>query len=81
MNDHQINEALLSFLEKSPTAFHAVANIKAMLEKEGFTALEEGESWFLEYGKGYYVSRNDSAIISFRIPEGKFSGFQIATSH
>ncbi|MEG0378272.1 MAG: M18 family aminopeptidase [Eubacterium sp.] len=79
--NNRINEELLLFLEKSPTAFHAVKNIKDRLEAGGFEALEEGRSWLIEPGKGYYVSRNDSAVISFRIPKEAFTGFQIMTSH
>ena len=35
------NKELISFLDKSPTAFHAIANIKARLEAEGYTELAE----------------------------------------
>ena len=36
-----INEGLLDFLEKSPTAFHAVSNIRAALQASGYTELSE----------------------------------------
>lgn len=39
------NKELISFLDKSPTAFHAVANIKARLETEGYTELAESAKW------------------------------------
>ena len=32
-------------------------------------------------GKGYYVTRNDSALIAFRIPKKDFTGFQVMASH
>lgn len=43
--------------------------------------LLEGEKWQLEPGKGYYVTRNDSALIAFRIPKKEFTGFQVMASH
>ena len=36
---------MLDFIEKSPTCFHAVANISAALEREGYEKLEEREEW------------------------------------
>lgn len=77
----KINRELLEFLDNSPTGFHAVANMKAMLEQAGFKRLLEGQAWTLKGGKGYYVTRNDSALIAFRIPGKGFSGFQIMASH
>lgn len=76
-----INQELLTFLEKSPTAFQAVAAMKEILLEKGYTPLYESESWKLEEGKGYYVSRNDSALIAFQIPQKDYKGFQIVTSH
>ncbi len=76
-----INKELLEFLDNSPSSFHAVANMKDMLEQAGFTRLLEGEKWKLETGKGYYVTRNDSALIAFLVPKQDFAGFQIMASH
>ena len=42
------NKELISFLDKSSTAFHAVANIKARLEAEGYTELAEPAKWELQ---------------------------------
>ncbi len=77
----QINRELLTFLDNSPTSFHAVANMKAELEAAGFERLFEGEAWNLKEGGNYYVTRNDSALIAFRIPKKDFTGFQIVASH
>lgn len=41
-------EEMLEFIRKSPTAFHAVANIKTELENSGFAEVKETESWELE---------------------------------
>lgn len=72
---------LIRFLEDSPTSFHGVANIAGILGEAGFTELREGEKWKLAEGGSYYVTRNQSSIISFRIPSRPYSGFQIIASH
>lgn len=76
-----INRDLLEFLEYSPSPYHAVANMAAMLDKEGYLRLEEGTAWQLSAGQKYYVTRNGSALIAFRIPKKNFTGFQIMASH
>ena len=81
MNYQEVNKELLRFLDHSPNAFYAVANIQKELEDAGFARLYEGCPWTLSGGHGYYVTRNDSAIIAFRIPEGGYQGFQIMASH
>ena len=73
---------MLDFIEKSPTCFQAVANVTAALTKEGYRKLEEREDWELTPGQGYYVTRNDSSLIAFRIPkEGCPAGFHLTASH
>ncbi|WP_036609689.1 M18 family aminopeptidase [Oribacterium sp. P6A1] len=81
MNFDSINNELLSFLDNSPVSFFAVHNMCETLNKEGFTRLYEGSAWELEAGKGYYVTRNDSAVIAFRIPKKDYTGFQMMASH
>ncbi len=44
-------------------------------------ALSEGEQWQLEEGGSYYVTRNQSSIIAFKVPDRSFTGFQIIASH
>ena len=66
MSQKRFNTELLDFLERSPTAFHAVAALKSMLLDSGFIALSEEEQWDLADGHNYFVTRNDSALIAFR---------------
>ena len=73
--------ALMRFIEKSPTAFHAVASCAEILEEQGYLHLGEHDEWKLEAGKGYYVTRNQSSIIAFRIPKGAPRNFLVAASH
>lgn len=80
MND-KTNRALLDFLDGSPTAFQAIENMSKLLAESGYTQLRESEAWTLEKGRGYFVTRNGSALIAFRIPEGDCGGFNIMASH
>ena len=72
---------LLDFIEKSPTAFHAVENICSELEASGRTRLTEGEKWALEPGRGYFVTRNMSSVIAFDVPEGEADSFRMIAAH
>ena len=74
-------EGLFRFIEKSPTPFHVIDNMKQELEEQGYKQLLEREEWKLEHGGKYYVIRNGSAMVAFRVPKGTFSGFQIVASH
>lgn len=75
-----INE-LLTFIENSPSPFHAVETISDRLDNAGFTRLYEQDDWKLEKGKGYYVCRNYSSVLAFRIPETGVHAFNIVASH
>lgn len=79
--DQEINKALLDFIEKSPSVFHGVDQMSKRLLQEGYVKLEEKDSWKLHLGGKYFVTRNDSAILAFRIPEKNLQGFHIMASH
>lgn len=64
MDITSFNEQLRNFLVNSPTPFHATSSMSAILASQGFTQLNEGDSWQLEPGR-YFVTRNDSSIIAF----------------
>jgi len=75
-------QMLLDFIEKSPSCFHVIDNMKKELAAAGFAELKERDSWQLKAGGAYYVTRNDSAIIAFRVPaSGRVQGYQIVASH
>ncbi len=82
MNEYQkYSRDMMDFIEKSPTCYHAAAALKAALKEQGFQELEETAHWSLDSGKGYFVTRNDSSLIAFRIPEHLSQGFHIVASH
>ena len=74
---------LIDFLYNSPTAYHAASSVKDMLDNDGFTELFEKDSWSLEKGKKYYLVKNDSAVIAFKVGNGDIEkdGFRIIGSH
>lgn len=74
-------ERFLNFAEQSPTAFHAAAGFREMLEKAGYRQLKETDPWLVDAGEKYYVMRNDSALIAFEVPETGFSSFRIVAAH
>ncbi len=67
-NEENSTERLLAFIQKSPTAFHAVQEIALRLEEQGFVRLEEGKTWTLFPGHSYYLTRNLSTLVAFRMP-------------
>ncbi len=75
------NAELLKFLDESPSRFHAVANLGKMLDEAGYTRIAESQKWNLEKGGKYYVTKNGSALIAFRIPTTEFKGFIMSGSH
>lgn len=77
----QTAKELIQFIEKSPTCFQAVATMKEILEQEGYSELKERDKWSLEKGGHYFVTRNDSALIAFAIPQEGLKGFRIMASH
>jgi len=73
---------MLAFIENSPSCYHAIGNVQKSLEQQGFLALSEKENWQIEAGKGYYVMRNDSSVIAFRMPEETaVKGFHMVATH
>lgn len=79
MADHV--ERFLDFIQKSPSAFHAVKTLCAALDAGGYTPLCETAPWRLSPGGKYYVTRNGSSVIAFAVPQTGFAHFQIVSSH
>jgi aspartyl aminopeptidase len=59
---------LKTFLDESPTAWHAVKQLTYRLAICGFSPLVEGEKWKLERGKKYFLSRG-GALCAFALPK------------
>ena len=73
--------SFFTFIEESPTSYHAVSNLEKQLDKESFTGLDEKNAWEIKSGGKYYVNRNGSALIAFVIPKTVPKGFHITAAH
>lgn len=69
---------LIEFIDRSPTAYHAVAEIASRLISAGFTEISESDISAFSDGGRHFVIRADSSIIAFF---GSGEGFSIATAH
>lgn len=72
---------LLHFIAKSPSVFHAVRGVKAALAYAGFTELREEDTWQIEKGGKYVVTRDGSALVAFAVPENGGEFFRIVAAH
>lgn len=79
----ELAQELISFINQSPTAYQATENISLRLDKLGYKRLYENEEWKIEAKGKYYVKKNDSAIIAFKIGTQEItdSGFRIIGAH
>lgn len=72
---------LLAFIKDSPTCYHVTENIAAKLRENGYALLSERERWSLVPGGKYFVQRNGSSTIAFRVPKEITGGFAMAAAH
>ena len=77
----QYAEQLLDLIEQSPSRYHTTANLKNRLTAEGYAVLAEDAAWDVRPGGRYVVTRNDSSLLAFRVPEGEAAGFALAAAH
>lgn len=84
MTDLDLTRELCTFIDKAPTAFHAVAEIAEAFDAAGFERLDERAAWRVAPGTRAYVTRNDSSVIAFKVgealPEEGYH-FQLAAAH
>ena len=78
---NQTTERLIEFIDDCPTCYHTVETISKRLDKLGYTELYEADKPILSAGKGYYITRNSSSLIAFRIPKKTPSAFMLSASH
>lgn len=76
-------QALLHYIDQSPSPWHAVDTTKTHLEAAGYLPLAERDLWKISPGARHYVIRGDSSIIAFRsgtLPPSE-AGFRILGAH
>ena len=59
---------LLTFIDASPSPFHACANAAARLEDAGFTRVDETDAWPSTPGGRYLI--RDGSLVAWFVPEG-----------
>ena len=78
----EISEELVSFIKKSPTAFHAIEQMSQILKANGYQELLENESWSIVPGGRYFITRNQSSMMAFHLGEDlDCYSFNVAASH
>jgi aspartyl aminopeptidase len=79
--DPTVTDRLMSFIDASPSPFHAVANAAAVLEAAGAKQLLETDSWD-DVGGARYVIR-DGALVAWWLPEGlpPTAAFRLVGAH
>ena len=82
MNEYiESSKKLIDFLDNNPSAFHAVAGLAQIYENAGFKRLNENEKYDISLGGSYFVTRNNSSIIAFKIPDKEYKAFNIMAAH
>ena len=80
--DLELSRRLAEFVQKSPSPFHTVQQIRCRLDRAGFAHLPEHREWDVKAGGRYYTTRNGSSIVAFSVGgEIEDLRFQIAASH
>ena len=76
-----MNQKLFDYIAACPTAFHTCAHSADMLRAAGYTELCEAQRWEIVPGGKYFVTRNGSSLIAFRVPAGEIAGFMMTAAH
>ena len=74
-------QELFDFIQQSPSCFHVIENVKKQLTEQGFEELCENKNWQIKEGGKYFVTRNLSSVITFKVPTKDFKSFHIVASH
>ena len=78
---NDVTRDLLSFVESSPTPYHAVQSARTRLGAAGFQLLDEREDWN-ELGAGrYLVDRGDGILLALVVPAAPVRAFRIVGAH
>ncbi|MBF5039624.1 M18 family aminopeptidase [Methylophilus sp. 13] len=76
-------QALLDFIDQSPSPWHAVDTVASRLKAHGFKNLRENEPWQFKAGGKYFVVRDGGSIIAFVLGQQALadSGLRIVGAH
>ena len=73
--------SLKNFLDGAVSTYHAVAALAQELQQAGYTQLSPSENWQLLPGGKYFLTRNGTALMAFRVPQVAPKGFLLTASH
>jgi aspartyl aminopeptidase len=74
---------LLTFIDRSPTPYHATAEGVRRLETAGFEAIAESDVWSLPPGARRYIVRHDASLVAFELGSATpaEAGFRMIGAH
>lgn len=84
MTHSPLLQRLLAFLDGAPTPYHAVQCMQQALQQQGYQPLTFSQTWNLQPGGRYLLTRNDSALIAWQMPrQGSLadSGLRMVGTH
>lgn len=78
-----LTQNLISFIDHSPTMFHATHCCMQILDDHAFTYLSPNKPWDIQVGGKYYTTLNDSLVIAFCVNSNNIEeeGFKIIGTH
>ncbi|MDP8566611.1 M18 family aminopeptidase [Methylophilus aquaticus] len=76
-------QALLDFIDSSPSPWHAVESVASRLKAQGFKNLRENEPWQFKQGGKYFVVRDGGSVIAFVLGQQPVAdtGFRLVGAH
>ncbi len=78
---NDVTRDLLSFVESSPTPYHAVQSARTRLGAAGFTLLDEREDWNELAAGRYVIDHGDGVLLALVVPQGPVRAFRIVGAH
>lgn len=73
--------SLKNFLDGAVSTYHAIAALTEELKKAGYCPIAEADEWDLQPGGKYFLTRNGTALMAFRVPQNAPKGFLLTASH
>ena len=75
-----LTEELIDFIAESPVSYWVIENTVRMLKEAGYVRCDLRTHKPLPGGK-YYITRNGSSLMAFRMPNDDPTGFLVTASH
>lgn len=72
---------LINFIAECPDSYHTVKTVCEILKENGYTELFETAKHDIKVGGKYFIVRNMSSVIAFRIPNTSPTGFMLCAAH